>query len=44
MSDEIPGPEIPEPSSSQDEEEEEVARATRLQEGERVWLPEVTSP
>jgi len=45
MSDDIPGPEVPEPltrtSVASDEDDE---RAARLQDGERLWLRGVTSP
>lgn len=47
MSDELPGPELPEPLLSEQAdplEDEEQLMATRLRDGERLWLRGVTSP
>ncbi|XP_043214048.1 CCAAT/enhancer-binding protein 2-like [Amphibalanus amphitrite] len=47
MSDDLPGPELPEPlllEQTDSSAEDDQLRATRLREGERLWLRGVTSP
>lgn len=45
MSDDLPGPELPEPLSAEEAaDEEDQLRASRLRDGEQLWLRGVTSP
>ncbi|XP_037085231.1 CCAAT/enhancer-binding protein gamma-like isoform X2 [Pollicipes pollicipes] len=44
MSDDLPGPELPDPLTRLEPADEDQLRASRLQDGETLWLRGVTSP